>query len=229
MSPKKKQKSKKSSIDPPQKESAATSWLSENLYWAAPTLVTILLTLGVAWWQLHKYVKADLTLTNVQIESDTPGKRVYALKFEIHNSGNLPISIYDATPFVESAAPYQDPIPFLENEKPFIFNEPEVNSGSSGLFTIQAHVPKTFMNTSKQAEVDYAKKGVDLPIKLGVIVYSNDNKYYRAVSEIRVTFIEGRQVSFVRNPRRIEFQQITESELRPIGHKFDEPNERHPT
>lgn len=85
------------------------SWLSENLVTILLGLLGIGATVGVAYWQLHKYVEADFTVTAVRIKTDTPTQRVYAIDFDLNNSGNQSVTLVNAVPYLCNRYPPPKP------------------------------------------------------------------------------------------------------------------------
>lgn len=174
----------------------------------------------------ERRVDADLIVTGVRLKSDSESKRVYAVDFNVNNSGGLGVTIISALPFVESYYDNAPPKNLVESAaiQRYSGTAANIEPGKMGSFTVDAHLSKDFLDEGRNEEVRFNKSvmilpeyvvrlpGIQFPLQLKVTVYGADRKYREAISQlVSVRYVSGRQVEF-RQPRQSSVFQVMSNE-----------------
>ena len=168
-------------------------YLIANLYWIAPLTIATIVAVVTTYYQFHQVVEADLTVTNLSIESDTPNQRVYAINFLINNSGNQAINIKNSAPFIRHISDTNQPIKLLTaSSNPETFKDSLVKAGEIKSFLAHAYIDKSFISAGINDQKFFSKQITNLPqgkilavsmeVELGIRIYGGDRKERVAIS-----------------------------------------------
>lgn len=178
--------------------------------------VAAIVALVIAWWQLNKYVEADLTVTDVSVERDTPDGRLYAITFDVNNSGNQSITIVNAIPLIYNRyPPPKPPKLLLQDGRLEPVKNGQVEGGKMASFMVHAYVERSFIEAGRrdQATFNYPAgtlPTVQMPIQLQVLMYGGDRKHRLATSqELGILYADGKQTHFLRQRSPAQFQEVT--------------------
>ena len=192
--------------------------LLNNISWLIPTFVALYL----GWVQFYQYVEADLTVTAVEVESNTPSQTIYAIHFVINNSGNESIVVVNAAPFVKNLDQNIPPKILLATGLPETFKDSSIDGGKVKSFSAHAYLDDTFIRDGmRDGEFLYNKtsenKPVEIPIELGVRIYGADGKFRAATSiPIKITYSKGKQIAFSVLYKSVMFEEVDTSKWTTI-------------
>ena len=156
-------------------------WIEHHL-----KILGALIMFGLAWYfQYREYVKADLTVTGVQYDRETPKYKIYLINFDINNSGNSNIKVVSAAPFVDGQAKQELPRKWLlDNDQLESFQNNIIEGKKIVSFPMHIHIEKTLIEQGEVAQTAFNKRDNNnnpsvLRVGTQVIIYGGSDRKYR--------------------------------------------------
>lgn len=160
-------------------------------------------------------IEADLIVTSVEQISEMKDYNDYSIKFKINNSGNQSLSAVNAVLFATGLNPNTPEKPLLIGKNFEQLDDAEIAGGQISTFKFKARVDRTLIKQGIDFEkmLDPTKisfKGVMMPVKVQVIIYSADRNYMIAQSNfLLLKYSNGKEMEIQKDGKTIDFVKLT--------------------